>query len=160
MLGTIIDDAIDSGLSALGGALGVTSEAQNPYMQKAKQSTTDFMNKPWLQGWQWAIEATGAPTDLDMYVKDVDFGFLINDRFAVQSFPDVRYVQSWLRTVCHIEAVEFDLSFLSPELNPVHLVNSNPHAFVVRMIFRIFQRSSEYGSVCSTKRPDVRLGLL
>lgn len=80
MLGTMLDDAIDSGLSAL----GVTSEAQNPYMQKAKQSTTDFMNKPWLQGWQWAIEATGAPTDLDMYVKDVDFGFGSIDVDTVQ----------------------------------------------------------------------------
>lgn len=34
------------------------------------------MNKPWLQGWQWAVEidSPDAPTDFDIYVKDIDLG--------------------------------------------------------------------------------------
>jgi hypothetical protein len=48
----------------------------NPYIKAAKKAATNFMNKPWLQGWQWAIEivADDAPSDFDIYVKDVDFG--------------------------------------------------------------------------------------
>ncbi|WP_432773942.1 hypothetical protein [Vibrio parahaemolyticus] len=48
----------------------------NPYMQLAKKATRDFMNKPWQQGWQWAIEieSSDAPTDFDIYVKDLDYG--------------------------------------------------------------------------------------
>ncbi|EGQ7904717.1 hypothetical protein ND925_12650 [Vibrio diabolicus] len=48
----------------------------NPYMQLAKRATNNFMNKPWLQGWQWAVEidSPDAPTDFDIYVKDIDFG--------------------------------------------------------------------------------------
>ena len=48
----------------------------NPYMRAAEKVVNNFMNKPWLQGWQWAveIEADDAPIDFDLYVKDVDFG--------------------------------------------------------------------------------------
>ncbi len=48
----------------------------NPYMQEAKKAAKQFMQKPWMQGWMWAIEvdAIDAPQDLDLYVKDVNFG--------------------------------------------------------------------------------------
>ncbi len=47
-----------------------------PYMKEAKKVATKFMEKPWLQGWMWTIEidAADAPSDLDLYVKDVNFG--------------------------------------------------------------------------------------
>lgn len=48
----------------------------NPYMKLAKRSVKNFMEKPWQQGWQWAIEidAPDAPADFDIYVKDIDYG--------------------------------------------------------------------------------------
>lgn len=48
----------------------------NPYMKAAKKAMTDFMAKPWQQGWQWRveIEASDAPVDFDIYIKDLDYG--------------------------------------------------------------------------------------
>lgn len=50
----------------------------NPYMKLAKKAVNDFMAKPWQQGWQWAVEFStkenDAPSDFDIYVKDIDYG--------------------------------------------------------------------------------------
>lgn len=70
----------------------------NPYLIAAKQTLERYMNKPWLHGWMWAVEvsAPDAPTDFDMYVKDVSFGAGSIDVDTVQigsghiSFPTAR----------------------------------------------------------------------
>ncbi|EJL6927798.1 hypothetical protein NMT03_003883 [Vibrio alginolyticus] len=48
----------------------------SPYMKVAKKVVSDYFSRPWLQGWQWSIEIVSpdAPSDVDIYVKDVSFG--------------------------------------------------------------------------------------
>ncbi len=51
----------------------------NPYLTAAKNAMTAFMNKNWMEGWQWQVVFTGASnatgmSNVDIYVKDVDFG--------------------------------------------------------------------------------------
>ncbi len=48
----------------------------NPYIAAAKNTLNKYMNTPWLQGWQWAVEisASEAFPDFDLYAKDVSFG--------------------------------------------------------------------------------------
>ncbi|EGQ7810383.1 hypothetical protein I6Y99_004427 [Vibrio parahaemolyticus] len=67
------NDMVDDALSSVG--IGVKSP-MSPYMAKAKDAAKRFMAKPWRQGWQWEIstDADDAPSDLDMYVKDIDYG--------------------------------------------------------------------------------------
>lgn len=56
--------------------LGGGSSVASPYMRTAKKVVSDYFSMPWLHGWQWAIEFTGAgvPDNADIYVKDVSFG--------------------------------------------------------------------------------------
>ncbi|HHY0551946.1 TPA: hypothetical protein ACVU5P_004265 [Vibrio parahaemolyticus] len=68
-----VNDAVDDGLESVG--IGVSKQL-TPYMTKAKDAAKRFMSKPWKQGWQWAIstDADDAPSDLDIYIKDIDYG--------------------------------------------------------------------------------------
>lgn len=52
------------------------SSEPTPYIRLAKKALNAHLAKPWLQGWQWAIEIkkAGAPEDFDIYVRDVSFG--------------------------------------------------------------------------------------
>lgn len=100
MFGNLVDDVINTGKSHMSGGVGaardyVYSSANNLvddfadnlidsvggqqvsgaiYYQQAKQAARQFMTTPFIQGWQWCIEADHAPFDFDIYVKDVDFG--------------------------------------------------------------------------------------
>ena len=66
----IVDDFSDNLINSLGGQQASAAI----YYQQAKQSARQFMSTPFIQGWQWCIEADNAPFDFDIYVKDVDFG--------------------------------------------------------------------------------------
>lgn len=100
IFGSIVDDVIDTGMSHVSGAIGAAQDyiyssvdnaiddfadnligavggdrvSSEIYYQQAKQAARQFMSTPFLQGWQWCIEADGAPFDFDIYVKDIDFG--------------------------------------------------------------------------------------
>lgn len=56
--------------------VGISFNQPTPYQRAAKKTVANFMTKPWLQGWMWAvsIEKADAPEDFDIYVKDVNFG--------------------------------------------------------------------------------------
>lgn len=67
------DSLIDDALESVG--LGLKPKP-SPYMRAAKEAAHKFMRKPWKQGWQWSITTNdpNQPEDLDMYVKDIDYG--------------------------------------------------------------------------------------
>lgn len=98
--GGIVDDVIDSAHSHVGGMINagqdylynsvnnavdslgdrIVNEVMGNkasaavYMTAAKQAARKVMTTPFVQGWQWYVEITNAPFDLDFYVKDLDFG--------------------------------------------------------------------------------------
>lgn len=59
-----------------GSKVSSSNSGPSPYMKSAKKAVSNYLAKPWLQGWQWAIEigAPDAPSGVDIYVKDVSFG--------------------------------------------------------------------------------------
>ncbi|WP_318491902.1 hypothetical protein [Photobacterium leiognathi] len=96
----VVDDVIDTSLDYVGGVVGAAVDtvyssidhtiddfagnliddlggqqiSGEVYHQQAKQAARQLMNTPFIQGWQWCIEADDAPHDMDIYVKDIDFG--------------------------------------------------------------------------------------
>lgn len=68
-----IDSTVDEALESVG--IGKKAEL-NPYMKKARQVARQFMTTAWKQGWQWSITTSdkSAPANIDMYVKDIDYG--------------------------------------------------------------------------------------
>jgi len=46
------------------------------YLQSQRRIVKQLIETPFQQGWQFRIEIDGAPTDFDMYVRDVTYGQL------------------------------------------------------------------------------------
>lgn len=89
MFDSIIDSAISTGKDYIYSSVNNTADKivdnlineaggnavkGSVYYQQSKQAATQFMQTPFLQGWQWCVEADNAPFDFDIYVKDIDFG--------------------------------------------------------------------------------------
>lgn len=59
-------------------AYSSAGKTSNPYIRAARKTLDNYMNKKWLQGWQWAVEvsasAGGGFPEFDLYAKDISFG--------------------------------------------------------------------------------------